>query len=75
MWGWVVVLVAVIGGLSWFMVSSENAEMARFMDKCLAIPKSQAECELLAEIKSSADSAQLSSSLAVGMAAGSVGRR
>lgn len=65
-----VVLAACIGGMVW-IDRSERSELATFHEKCLAIPKTEAECQLLLSLKRTADSAAINSGFAIGFAAGS----
>jgi hypothetical protein len=70
-WGVIAACIVAVAGLCWAIVAADNADMARFMAKCAAAGKSQGECELLAEIKSSADSARNVSAVNLGYQIGS----
>lgn len=67
-------LVLVIG-LCWLMVTSENKEIAAFQARCVAAGETAAKCQILSEIKRSADDAAMSAAFAAGAAASSSGRR
>lgn len=56
-------LIALIGLL-------ESREREEFLARCEALPKSRAECDLLWEIKATANAAAMSSAIAIGIAAG-----
>lgn len=62
--------VALTIGLIWWAISSENAEIAGFKQRCVAAGETAAKCDVLAEIKRSADDAATTAAFAVGFSAG-----
>jgi hypothetical protein len=72
----VVVTVAAFVGLAFWLDSCEDNEIAAFTQRCVAAGETPAKCAVLAEIKRSADDAQMAAGAAIGFAAGSsAGRR
>jgi hypothetical protein len=63
---WIVGIIVLVGGVFWL----ENSELNSFRKRCIAAGETPAKCELLVEIKSSADSAAISAGFAVGMSSG-----
>lgn len=66
---------ALFAGLLWIINEAEKAEISAFRRRCIASGETAAKCEILVEVKRSADSAQISAAMAIGFAAGSSGRR
>lgn len=61
--------------LGWWMVVAEHKELAAYNQRCLTTGFTAAQCAMMTEQKRDTDSAQMSASFAIGMAAGSAGRR
>lgn len=55
----------IISGMWWL----ETSEFGAFKKQCLAIPKSEAECDLLVSIKRSSDAAAMTAAFTVGFTA------
>ena len=64
-------LTAALIGCIYMLDRSERAELAAFYNQCRAIPKSEAECNLLLSLKRSSDSAAISAGFAAGAAGAS----
>lgn len=64
-----------IAGFTYWVESSLDSEQKDFVERCVTAGETRAKCQVLSEIKRSSDSAGITASFAVGLAAGSAASR